>query len=131
VIENLDCAVRQAAGDLFAALVCRDYGGMAAAMLDLMTPGTVDVIDLTSEVGSFVSAHIDVPLEDLDLREAITGILELAARTGLCLPEGLAELFKEVLYISGICRTLEPGFDIVDEVAPVIAIAREMQRAAA
>jgi predicted unusual protein kinase regulating ubiquinone biosynthesis (AarF/ABC1/UbiB family) len=55
-------------------------------------------------------------------------MLELAARNKFSLPESLVAFMKQILYISGVCRILEPDFDVLGDIAPIVALARQPRR---
>ena len=75
--------------------------------------------------GSRLTGFFDRPLATIDVRDAINGMLELAARNNFSLPGPLVAFLKQILYISGICRTLEPDFDVLGDIAPIVALARQ------
>jgi ubiquinone biosynthesis protein len=124
VVGDLQAPVATATANLLEALADRRYGDMVMAMFQLIDPNGIDLAALIPEVQALVAEYIDKPLATMDVREAIGGILELAARNDFALPDSLLEFFKQMLYISGICRTLDPEFDPLSDVAPIVALAR-------
>jgi ubiquinone biosynthesis protein len=131
VVEELESPVREAAGDLLESLSARRYGDMVMALFKLVDLSQIDLNALVQEVQALVSGYIDRPLASMDVRDAVNGMLELAARNKFSLPGSLVAFLKQILYISGICRTLEPDFDVLGDVAPIVTLARHAQPLAA
>jgi ubiquinone biosynthesis protein len=131
VIEELESQARVAAGELLEALSARRYGDMVMALFKLIDPSQIDLNALIPEVQALVCDFIDRPLGTMDVRDAINGMLELAARNKFSLPESLVAFMKQILYISGICRILEPEFDVLGDIAPIVALARQPHPVAA
>ena len=131
VVEELDILIREASADLLEALSERRYGDMALALFKLVDPSEIDLSTLIPEVQALVSDLIDRPLATMDVREVVNGVLDLAARNDFFLPGSLVAFLKQILYISGICQTLEPEFDVLGDVGPILKLARHAQPLAA
>ena len=131
VVGHLDDSVRAATSDLLQALADRNFGDVVLAMFKVVDPNGIDLTSVLPEVQALVGDYIDKPLAALDVRDTIAGILQLASRNGFALPESLVAFFKQMLYISGLCRTLSPNFDVLADLAPILALAREPELAAA
>lgn len=131
VVGRLDQTAREAASDLLCALADRRLADMTLAMLNVVDVETVDISALMPEIQSLVAGSLDKPLADLDVREVITTVLSLASRHGFALPESLVALFKQMLYISGMCQLLEPGFSALDDLGPIVRMARAAEAVAA
>jgi ubiquinone biosynthesis protein len=125
VVGHLDPATRAAASDILDAAVHHRFGDVAMAVCKMVDATDVDLAAVIPEVAAFMAAHLDTTVAALDVRQALSGILQLAARHGFTLPESLVAFFKQMLYIDGICRELDPGFDVLGDVAPIVAMARD------
>ncbi len=126
VIGRLDGEVRVAASDLLEALAGKRFGDMVLALFRVVDPSEVDLAAVIPEVQSLVAANLDKPLAGVDVRQAITSVLGLAARNGFALPESLTAFFKQMVYISGMCQIVHPEFDLLADVAPIVGTARRM-----
>lgn len=131
VIGHLDDQVRSAAADLLEALADRRFCDMVQALFRIVDPEGVDLVSLLPEVQSLVSSCLDKPLAEVDIKEAVTGILSLASRAGFVLPESLMAFFKQMVFISGMCLELDPTFDLLADVAPILRRARAADPVAA
>jgi predicted unusual protein kinase regulating ubiquinone biosynthesis (AarF/ABC1/UbiB family) len=60
---------------------------------------------------------------DLDVAEALRGLLRLSATHGFTLPESLVSFFKQMVYVDGVCRKLNPDFNMLDDLAPIMSMA--------
>jgi len=131
VIAHLDDIVRPATSDLLAALAEGRFGDAVMAMFQIVDPSGIDLTSVIPQVQALIGEFIDKPLAGIDVRDAIGAILQLASRNGFALPESLVAFFKQMLYISGLCRTLSPDFDVLGDIAPILGLAREPELAAA
>lgn len=131
VVDTLSAEVRLATASLLAALSERRFADVVTSIFQLVDCEEVDFASLLPEVASMVGGCIDKPLAEIDSREVIKGMLEIAARHELSLPESLISFFKQMLYISGICKTLDPKFDVLEDLGPLLAFSRATGSAAA
>jgi ubiquinone biosynthesis protein len=125
VLGHLDAPSRAAVGDLLLAAVDRRFGDVALAVFGIVDVTGVDQAALAQEAQAFMAAHLDTSLAGLDLRATLTGILGIASRNGCTLRDSLATFIKQLLYIDGLCRELEPDFDVLDDARPIITMARD------
>jgi ubiquinone biosynthesis protein len=114
VVGRLDRSVRTAVSDLFSAVASRRFEAIAAAMLQLVDLGTVSLGEIVEEVQDVVSSFLDRPLAELDVRAALGGMLHMAKKHGLVLPSSVVPLFKQVIYLDGVCRALDPSYNLID-----------------
>jgi ubiquinone biosynthesis protein len=125
VLGHLDGPSRAALCDLLLAVVDRRFGDVALALFGMIDMSDVDQSALVQEVQVFLAAHLDTSLAGLDLRATITGILGIASRNGCTLRDSLVTFIKQLLYIDGVCRALDPDFDVLGDARPIICMARD------
>jgi ubiquinone biosynthesis protein len=125
IVCNFDLPVRCAVADLFDAIVRGRFGYGALAVFRTVNPNGIDPERVIPQLKAFVAAHLDTSLATLDLREAILGFLRLASKNGLYLPASLVAFLKQMIYIDGLCRPLDPDFDVLGDVAPIVSLARD------
>ena len=63
---------------------------------------------------------LDRPLGEIDVAGTLSRLLAIAARHGLVLPATLVALFKQIMYLEGVCRTVDPEFDLLGDGAAVV-----------
>jgi ubiquinone biosynthesis protein len=125
VLGHLDAPSRAALCDLLVAVVDRRFGDVALAVFGMIDVGGVDQAALVREVGAFLAAHLDTSLAGLDVGATISGILGIASRNGCALRDSLVAFIKQLLYIDGVCRELDPDFDVLGDARPIISMARD------
>jgi ubiquinone biosynthesis protein len=125
VLGHLDAPSRAALCDLLVAVVERRFGDVALALFGMIDVTGVDQAALVQEVRAFLAAHLDTSLAGLDLRATITGILGIASRNGCTFRDSLMTFLKQLLYIDGTCRELDPDFDVIGDARPIISMARD------
>jgi ubiquinone biosynthesis protein len=131
VIGRMDGAAREAASELLAALADRRLADVVIAMLKVVDVASTDLVALLPDVQSLVVGCLDKPIADVDVREVITTVLSLASRHGFALPESLVALLKQMVYISGMCQQLDPTFDVLGDLGPIVRLARASDAVAA
>ena len=124
VIGQMDDSVRSAATDLLESLADRRFGDMVLALFRIVDPTGVDLMSLLPEVQGLVGECLDNPIAEIDIRESVAAVLSLASRAGFALPESLMAFFKQMVFISGLCQELDPTFDLLADVAPILRQAR-------
>jgi ubiquinone biosynthesis protein len=129
VLGRLDASSRAALCDLLAAVVDRRFGDVALALFGMIDTSGGDQVALLQEVGAFLADHLDTSLAGLDLRAMITGILGIASRNGCTLRDSLVPFIKQLLYIDGLSRELDPDFDVLGDARPIISMARDTKGA--
>jgi ubiquinone biosynthesis protein len=131
VLGHLDAPGRAALCDLLVAVVDRRFGDVALAVFGMIDVSEVDIATLVQETHAFLAAHLDTSLAGLDLRSTLTGILGIASRHGCALRDSLVAFLKQLLYIDGVCRELDPDFDVLGDARPIISMARDTNCASA
>jgi ubiquinone biosynthesis protein len=124
VLGQLDASSRAALCDLLTAAVDRRFGDVALALFGMIDLSGVDQTALVQEARAFLAAHLDTSLAGLDLRATITGILGIASRHGCTVRDSLATFLKQLVYIDGMCRELDPDFDVLGDARPIITMVR-------
>lgn len=90
----------------------------------------MDLAGFAVEVQSLVGGCLDRSIGELNVARTISDLLALAARHGLDLPEELVAFFKQLVYLDGICRGLDPAFDLLGDGGKIVESARERRFAA-
>ena len=124
VIGQMDDSVRSAAADLLESLADRRFGDMVLALFRIVDPTGVDLMSLLPEVQCLVGKCLDKPIAEIDIRESVAAVLSLASRAGFALPKSLMAFLKQMVFISGLCQQLDPAFDLLADVAPILRQAR-------
>jgi ubiquinone biosynthesis protein len=125
VLGHLDAPSRAALCDLLVAVVDRRFGDVALALFGMIEMTDVDIATLIQETQAFLTTHLDTSLAGLDVRATIAGILGIASRNGCALRDSLATFMKQLLYIDGLCRALDPDFDVLGDARPIVSMARD------
>jgi ubiquinone biosynthesis protein len=125
VLGHLDAPSRAALCDLLVAVIDRRFADVALAVFGMIDLSGVDQAALVQEAQAFLAAHLDTSLAGLDLRATIAGILGIASRNGCTLRDSLATFIKQLVFIDGMCRELDPDFDVLGDSRPIITMARD------
>jgi ubiquinone biosynthesis protein len=131
VLGHLDAPSRAALCDLLGAVVDRRFGDVALAVFGMIDVSGVDQAALLEEAQAFLASHLDTSLAGLDVRATVTGILGIASRNGCILRDSLVAFLKQLLYIDGVCRQLDPDFEVLGDAGPIISMGRDTKCASA
>lgn len=112
IVGRLDDETRVKVSRLLAALVDRRFDVMAVVIMDLADVTGVDLAVAGADLTAIAGAYLDRPLEDIPLARLLGELLRAANRHGVTLPTDLILLMKQILYLDGLGRTLNPGFDV-------------------
>jgi len=107
--------------DLLNAIVVRDAPTIVEVLLDWADDTSPSTERLVSEVGMFVDKYHGVALRQLRLADILGDMAALMRDHQLTLPPDLTMLFKTLITLEGMGRQLDPDFDIVNQVGPLLA----------
>jgi ubiquinone biosynthesis protein len=120
MVGQLSEARREQLTRLLLGLTRREAERVVDVLLDWSGDGLANETDLTQEVQAFVDQYHGVALKDLRLGAALTDFAALLRAHWLLLPADLALLIKAFISLEGMGRELDPGFDMVSEMTPMI-----------
>jgi ubiquinone biosynthesis protein len=124
VLGHLDAPSRASTFDLLAAVVERRFEDVALTVFSVIDLTDVDMAVLTQQTQAFLAAHLDTSLAALDVSETITGMLAIASRNGCTVRESVTAFLKQMIFIEGICRMLDPDFDVIGETGAIVSMLR-------
>lgn len=124
VIGCLDPSTRALTCDLLDAVVNRRFGDVARALLSIVGTDRVDLAAVIPDVQSLIGGHLETSVSELDVRATVGGVLQLAVKHRFCLPAPIVSFCKQLLYIDGVCRALDPEFDVLAGAAPIVETGR-------
>lgn len=107
--------------DLLNAIVVRDAPTIVEVLLDWADDTGPSTERLVSEVGMFVDKYHGVALRQLRLADMLGDMAALMRDHRLTLPPDLTMLFKTLITLEGMGRQIDPDFDIVNQVGPLLA----------
>lgn len=120
MVGQLSEARREQLTRLLLGLTRREAERVADVLLDWSGDGLANEADLTQEIQAFVDQYHSVALKDLRLGAALTDFVALLRAHWLLLPADLALLIKAFISLEGMGRELDPDFDMVGEMTPMI-----------
>jgi ubiquinone biosynthesis protein len=121
MVGSLSEVRRDQVVDMLNAIVVRDAPTMVEVLLDWADDTSPSTERLISEVGTFVDKYHGVALKQLRLGDILSDMASLMRDHRLTLPPDLTMLFKTLITLEGMGRQIDPDFDIVSQVAPILA----------
>jgi ubiquinone biosynthesis protein len=105
---------------LMAAIVGGSAAGLREVLLDWAGQPDVDARPLEEAAEAFLAKHTRGALGQLKLGQALADFVALMRDHDLALPPDLALVLKALMTAEGVVRRLDPDFDVVREVEPVV-----------
>lgn len=81
-------------------------------------PANLDQSALSLDMADFVNHYTTLPLEEINIGEALNELTELVRRYQVMLPARLAMLIKVLVMLDGTSRLLNPQFRLIEVFAP-------------
>ncbi len=120
MVGQLSEARREQLSRLLLGLTRREAERVVDVLLDWSRDGQANEADLTQEVQAFVDQYHSVALRDFHLGAALMDFVALLREHRLLLPADLALLIKAFISLEGMGRELDPDFDMIGEMTPMI-----------
>jgi ubiquinone biosynthesis protein len=112
IVGHLDLPTRQTIARLIAAFVERRFDVVAECVIALARVSHVDVDAAVADLEAISASYLDRPWGQVPVARLLVELIRSANRHGVVLPTDLVLLFKQILYLDGLGRTLNPQFDL-------------------
>ncbi len=104
--------------NMFLSLVTEDYDSLVAEYLRMSPPvmgsrSSTNLEALQREVGNVFAPYHGLPLKEIPAGKLLMDATYLAFRHKVTLPADLVLVFKAIMTLEGIARTLDPNFDLL------------------
>jgi len=121
IVGRLDDETAEQLGLLLSSILDRDAEGVLQVFRNLnLLENDVDEGLLRFDIEEFIDRYYGLPLNRLDLQTVIGSLLQMVRRHRIILPMNLALLGRMLAVASGVGRSLDPEFNIVDEALPFV-----------
>ena len=121
IVGRIDEETAEQLALLLSAFVQRDSDGVLRVFRSLgLLRDEIDVALLKFDIEEFIDRYYGLSLARLNAERVISDLLQLVRRHRIILPINLALLGRMLAVASGVGRTLDPGFNIVDEATPFL-----------
>jgi ubiquinone biosynthesis protein len=121
MMGRIDRTTRENLVDLCLGVVRKEANTMVNAILSLTEwSDEPDRRRLGRDLTLFIDRYLNRPLKDLQLSSLLQEVFEIAVKYRLRTPADLLLLIKALSVIESLGRQLDPDFNIIQKVAPVI-----------
>lgn len=111
--------LQECLGQLFVALISRDYPGLVDVYLRMGTVDeTVDLRGFQRDLRELIEPYYGRALKDLRVGEILREASQIALRHRVRVPADLVLLARSTLTVEGLARLLDPEFVVLDEAVP-------------
>ena len=98
-------------------------------MLSLMDVTHADPAAAQDALVAVTSTYLDRSIEDLPVGLVIKQLIAIGTAHGIKMPASLLSLMRQMLFLDGITRDLDPTFNFLHEGAAVLRVALGVSRA--
>jgi len=104
--------------NMFLALVSEDYDALVQEYLWLSpassgSRNSTKLEAIQNEVSTLMTPYFGLPLKDIPVGKVLMDATSVAFRYEVTLPRDLVMVFKSIMTLEGIARSMDPDFDLV------------------
>ncbi len=112
VIGRLDGDARRVVSELMGALAELRFDAAALAMLQLVDVGSVDLAAVATDVQGLIADLMSKSINEIDVAAGLGEMLRIARTHHLVLPQAVVAFLKQLMFLDGIGRSLDPDYDL-------------------
>jgi ubiquinone biosynthesis protein len=112
VVGRLDADARRVVTELMGALAELRFDAAALAMLQLVDVASVDLAAVATDVQFFMADLMSKSINEIDVAAALGEMLRISRRHHLVLPHAVVGFLKQLMFLDGIGRSLDPDYDL-------------------
>jgi len=120
VIGRLDDVARPAVTELLTSLAELRFDAAALAMLQLVDATSADLAAVATDVQGLVARFLSQSVGEIDMSDAVGQMLRIAETNHLTLPQGVVAFLKQLMFLDGICRSLDPDYQLFTQGAGLL-----------
>jgi len=114
IVGRLSRRVQDSIISMFIAIMDEDYETLAVEYVTLCSPdGETDILQLQKDLMDTISPYIGLVLGEVNVGKLLLQSTSIAAKHHLKVPRELMLLFKAIMTVDGLAKTLDPDFDIL------------------
>ena len=114
-VSQLDEATREGLSHALLALFERRFPEAACGLLSLMDVSHADLDAARNQLIAVTSEYLDRSIEDMPVGLVIRQLIGIGTGHGIVMPTALLSLMRQMLFLDGITRELDPTFNFLDE----------------
>ncbi len=121
IVGRLDEDLKSFLINVLAAIVNRDTDEMVSLLHfagDISE--SLDVLALKRDLFNFIDSYYEIPLKEIEVGRMLMEFIEIITLYNIRISPDLMLLIKSLVLIEGMGRSLDPAFDMVDNLRPYI-----------
>lgn len=121
IVGRLDDELKTFLTDILAAIVKRDMDEVVSLLLfagDISD--SLDTRALKRDLSNFIDGYYEIPLKDIEVGRMLMEFIEIITLYSIRISPDLMMLTKSLVLIEGMGRSLDPAFDMVEQLRPFI-----------
>lgn len=121
IVGRLDDSLKTFLTDILYAIVNRDMDEIVSLLLfagDIAD--NLDIRALKRDLFNFIDGYYEIPLKDIEVGRMLMEFIELITTYNIRIQPDLILLTKSLVLVEGMGRNLDPDFNMVEHLRPVI-----------
>lgn len=121
IVGRLDDSLKTFLTDILYAIVNRDMDEIVSLLLfagDISDD--IDIRALKRDLFNFIDGYYEIPLKEIKVGRMLMEFIEVITLYSIRIQPDLMLLIKSLVLIEGMGRSLDPGFNMVEQLRPVI-----------
>ncbi len=119
IVGELDERMKENLADLFFAFVDKDIDGIVDAYLSMGAINEdIDRDAFKRDIGDFINAYYRLPMKDFSFAEVMRNLISIGKKYHIKVKRELLLLGKTLMGVESIVRSLDPDFNLVENIRP-------------
>lgn len=119
IVGEIDEEMKENLSDLFLAFVEKDMDGIVDAYLSMgVVDAEIDREAFKRDIADFINAYYRLPMKDFSFAEVMRNIIVIGKKYRIKVKRELLLLGKTFMGVESIVRSLDPEFNLVENIRP-------------
>jgi len=121
IVGTLNDSLKQGLTDLFISMMDGSLDGVVDALLNLgIVEDSINIDRLKEDIRNSLGEYYGTSLKEVNLGQVLNKSIAIAKRYKIKMPTNFVLLGKSIITLEGVCRKLDPEFDIVKVSKPFV-----------
>ena len=131
VVGHLDADACRVVTELMGALAVLRFDAAAIAMLQLADTASIDLGAVAADVQGLIAELMSKSINEIDVAAGLGEMLRIARTHHLVVPQAVVAFLKQLMFLDGIGRSLDPDYDLFADATRLLKDSLELSLAAA
>jgi len=121
IVGRVDDYMKEKLASLFIGVIQKDTRKLVDEFLDIGVVGDETVIfEFRNDIGDLIDRYYGTSLRQIEISSMMNEVMEIALKHRIRIPANFVLLIKTLVTIEGICRELDPDFNLTEISKPFV-----------